>query len=194
MNHVLRILVAVLLFTGVSTFAAKGSFAENWEQFLNSADSNAYLNLKAELKTCRTEQPCAGRVVPNSLQVHELIKLVETSKRRAVEVAFLVAPFLDGGDLEDVQRALGGLIKQSPEQFLAGLESSNLSRHQKVKIVGMLPLESVDNFPMKKTIVDSRIRALSKVKKHSLIKARNKAISDLRELRVELDGQEAQTK
>jgi hypothetical protein len=126
-----------------------------WDDFLGQPDAKSAAVLAARL----TGSFCASATTPNSRQVGVLVKLLE--KRDAaiavIRPAYLVAHCLDGGDLEDVYRALGSALARHPKNVLRALSQEDVPDTRLRYLATTLPLTLVDNLDGQVAEIDRRI-------------------------------------
>lgn len=156
-----------------------------WANFLDNSNLATHDKLAEELVNCN-DSDCKRRFAPNSIDVERLLNMVRLRNIQAVDIAFLSIRFLDGGDLEDMNRELGSLSEADPKLFLVNLKDHKMTPHQTRRLLRMLPLNTVDDVKKKRNIVRNRIRSLSLVDDPDLIRVRDKSVSILNELLSQL--------
>ncbi|MBI3778934.1 MAG: hypothetical protein HY274_08495 [Gammaproteobacteria bacterium] len=161
----------------------------DWAKFLNSPTETTHKTLLQDLKKCKNVTRC--KEAPSSEAVVKLVKLVETKNSYAVDVAFLSRHLhlLDGGNLEDVNRALGRLAESDPTLLLSHLKKYRVSGRSFDSTLVMLPLETVDDVGAKRRTMQKRIDSLSTVSDQSLARERDNAILVLKRKLAKLQSE-----
>jgi hypothetical protein len=109
-----------------------------------------------------------------------LIGLVGKGNEQAIDAAFHSYRLLDGGNLEDVARALGGVADRMPRTFLRGVKKHGLSARQMEGIVNMMPAHVIDDDEARARAIRARVQSLSSIKDGELTSERGKALAALR--------------
>jgi hypothetical protein len=161
----------------------------DWIKFLNNPSEATHNTLVQSLKKCKNTTHC--KEVPGSETVGKLVKLVEARNPYAVDVVFLShhLRLLDGGNLEDVNRALGQLAESDPKLLLSQLKKYQVSGRSFESTFVMLPLETVDDVDAKIRTVQKRIDSLSAVGDQSLSHERDNAILVLKRKLAKLQSE-----
>ena len=120
----------------------------------------------------------AGRILAGK-ELEEVTQGVEDGSRPSIVTAFCSRHLLDGGDLEDLDRALGVLAEKSPRQFLEWAVLYCLSDGQVSGIVTALPLSAADDVRRQLDITRNRASRLSAVRTPALAHARGAALRGL---------------
>lgn len=142
--------------------------------------------LAAKIEACRDTR-CEVALKPTSEEVTILARSIRPAARQEAALAFATLPLLDGGDLEDVMRALSALTADDP-QLLLELMTVNAWDAERVRsLVRMLSLETVDQPAEKLRHVRMRLDALRKVEARSLGPVRAIAIDALEEYAAQLN-------
>src|ERR1041385_8148332 len=97
---------------------------------------------------------------PTSHDAAQLAAAVERGDLAQADAAVAALPSLDGGDLEDVMRALGSLAAREPAAFLDLMVKHQLPPPRVAAIVRMLPLSTVDDPPRRLQLIRERMDAL----------------------------------
>lgn len=101
--------------------------------------------------------------VPGRGDVAKLSRLIQTGNESAVDIAFRTFTFLDGGELEDLLRAVAPLCERNPALLLTNLALHHSSDDRVRDLVTMLPEATVDHVREQRRILEARRRALGKV-------------------------------
>jgi hypothetical protein len=139
----------------------------------------ACLHAGAPAKTSRS----AGGVVgcePPPERLDELMRRIEKGETACLDGMFERRTLLDGGDLEDLFRALGTVSERLPGLFLRKAVEHQVSDFQIGKIVAMLPLETVDDSERQAALLRKRIEGFEAVTDPSLAHGRDVALRALR--------------
>lgn len=155
-----------------------------WLEFVANPSAIAHEALAKEIASCKAEGTRCTR--PSSQVVGKLARLVEANNSWAIDIAFSALPALDGGDLEDVVRALGLLTESNPTTFLDFVKQRHLSDYQLRGLLLMLPLDTVDSPHLKIDRIHKRIDSLSAVNHPQLKDVRDEAVQILRQRLTEL--------
>ncbi len=160
-----------------------------WMKFLKNPTEVTHNMLVQNLKKCKNTTRC--KEAPSSETVGKLVKLVETRNPYAVDVVFLSRHLhlLDGGNLEDVNRALGQLAESDPKLLLSQLKKYQISDRSFESTFVMLPLETVDDVDAKIRTVQKRIDSLSAVGDQSLAHERDNAVLVLKRKLAKLQSE-----
>lgn len=92
--------------------------------------------------------------------MNQLIARIEQGGETDTELAFDALPVLDGGNLEDVMRALAALSADRPELFLNMVKKRDWPPSRIERLVTMLPLSTVDRQEEKIRVVVQRIEGI----------------------------------
>jgi hypothetical protein len=149
----------------------------NWKKFVVNPSNTSHRMLLRELKKCKNATTCK-ELAPSSEIVGRLVKLIADKDLRAVDVAFLSRSLclLDGGDLEDVNRALGQLSETDPKLLLTHLRKYKVSGRSFENTLIILPIETVDDLDAQVRTVQKRIDSISSVNDASLVLEKDNAI------------------
>jgi hypothetical protein len=131
---------------------------------------------------------CRGSSSLTPAAIAELVKELHRGNRRSIDIAFASRQYLDGGELEDLDRELATLAGEFPLEFLEAARMHCLDDRQLKKLVTMLPLESVDDVPRRKAFLNERITRLAAVDNQELQWGRDRAVSALRDSLKALEG------
>ena len=137
-----------------------------------------------ESETCcdnPAQSPCERIGSTSPVAVAALIRRVTHGEPLALDLALASRASLDGGSLEDLDRALAGVAERRPRVFLNAARVHCLSGDQVASIVTMLPLETVDQTTLRASMLRRRIQRLSSVGAQSLVRLRDAAVSALSE-------------
>jgi hypothetical protein len=147
-----------------------------WKQFLKQTDKASFMRLMQNLHSCKPTQPCSKEVTPTSGDVNSLIRLVDQGNEFGISISFMSLKFLDGGNLEDVIKALGVVSNKYPNEFLKDVKKYRLSNFELKSIVTSLPENSVDDLNLQKELLVKRISSLKSVRDTNLLEIRNNAL------------------
>lgn len=86
-----------------------------------------------------------GAVAGSCPENNAVLRALETQSEAAVANAFRGLACLDGGDLEDVYRALGVQFEDSPQDVLAAMKNTGTPAANAAAMLVMLPLAYVDD-------------------------------------------------
>lgn len=148
---------------------------KEWAEFLTTPTAATHEKLINRLTRCQTHE-CQARIRPSPADVAKLIGLVDARNPMAINVGFSVLLSLDGGDLEDILRSLGGVIEFDPSRFLMLAMKNNLSPFLFRKVLLMRPLETVDDVEARTLILHKRRENLESVNQAELLPIRDKAL------------------
>src|SRR4030066_2111817 len=107
------------------------------------------------------------------------LHLVEAANPLAVDLANKLAPKTDGGNLEDLCRAVGMNIGSHPELILRVLQKNQANEYQQSGMLTMLPMNTVDKLDAKPAELDTRVAAISTVKNPELSDCKEMALTIL---------------
>lgn len=157
-----------------------------WRECLTAPSGSAPCQcLTAKIEACRDTR-CEMTLKPASEEVTILARSIQPAARQEAALAFATLRLLDGGDLEDVMRALSGLTADDP-QLLLELMTANAWDGERVRsLVRMLPLETVDQPAEKLRHIRRRLDALRKVSAANLRPVRATAMDALEESAAQL--------
>jgi hypothetical protein len=166
--------LAFLLLLGPNVVVADDT---EWSKFLNNPSKATYEMLLQNLRACNNAARCK-ELEPSSEAVTRLERLVKARNPYAVDIAVLSRRLrlLDGGNLEDIIRALGQLAESDPKLLLTCLKKYQISGRPFERTFIMLPLETVDHIDARIDTLQRRIDSLSVVDDPSLIQERDQAI------------------
>lgn len=90
---------------------------------------------------------CEVSAIPTSSQVSSLTQLLARRELdpALIRVAYLLTRCLDGGEREDVYRALGKVLATRPRSMLRMLADESVTDKELTYIIASPPLELVDN-------------------------------------------------
>ncbi len=179
-----------LLLAGCLFFNAEALCSSAWDEFLRQPDSIAVGPLLTRIR----ESGCDQGVTPSSQQVAALTRLLASGRRGTVAIrpAFFSTRCLDGGDLEDVYRALGRVLVDRPKVVLRELGSEELSDGQVRYLTTTLPLTLVDNLAGQIAELDRRIARIGAIRDESTAATSRRMLHALSDRRRELDAIRAQ--
>jgi len=109
----------------------------------------------------------------------KFLHLVETSNAVAVDLAIKLAPDTDGGNLEDLCRAVGKNIRPHPELVLRVLRQNQLGENGQRCMLDVLPSNTVDNIDAQIGELAARVAAISVVNNPELSEYKRKALTIL---------------
>jgi hypothetical protein len=157
-----------VLIINISLFSVGTAFGRqtSWEIFVAKPEIATQAKLEKLIAKCKKIK-CE---VPSDNVTNKFVSLIESKNPLALEVAFKSLNLFDGGNLEDIIRALGTNIEMNPEQFLILQKKHIVSIKLKRKLLTMLPLNLVDNSPIKINALKNRIGAISSVTNPALKK------------------------
>jgi len=138
-------------------------------------------------ETCAEREPCERRPIMAAQgskaapgELSHLIRRLNKGDSSAVALAFEMRNGLDGGDLEDLTRALGSVVNEYPKLFLQEARKRSLSDHELGQIVAALPLEHVDHIARQLGLLKRRMKSLESVTDPELMAIREMALAALR--------------
>jgi hypothetical protein len=152
---------------------------KEWPAFLEHRTRESFDRLQKLLRECESGS-CGSVAKPDSSSVVRLVGWVKRGDARAIHVAFMSLRYLDGGDLEDVMRSLGGVADTSPGLFLREVYELELDPRVLRGIVVKLPEAVFDDKVARRNAIQGRIQSLSTVTDPDLRSIRDQTISDLR--------------
>ncbi len=118
---------------------------------------------------------------PSQEKWAELLRHVSMGHEQAIKEGLTMRRGLDGGDLEDMDRALGRSASAAPRALLENAKASCLPLGQLQRIVAMLPLDTVDRPDERRRILEDRVRRMLVIVEPSLTELRDAAVVALRE-------------
>lgn len=136
---------------------------------------------------CTTGATQKAEVTPTSAEVRALISTIRPGARDAVLRAFDTLTLLDGGDAEDVMRALANLATADPRLLMDALRTKKWPPERIKTLVRMLPLETVDQPAVRLQVVRERLAAIEQVRQAKLADVRAAALAALTEYEAELN-------
>jgi hypothetical protein len=131
---------------------------------------------------CHSDPSKESEKRPSDAELARLIQDVTRENRTSIEVAFASRHLLDGGNLEDLDQALGLVADKAPHLFLSEALRHCYSSVQIKGIVTALPLDATDDAERQKRIAKTRIGKLGSVSDPALLEEREYAIAALRDL------------
>lgn len=127
------------------------------------------------------EERKANEAIYAPKPMHVLEQRVLMKEQKSVELAFRMRHIADGAFLEDLEIILGKLIRVDPELFLDELQRAGVPFRAMDGLVGNLGDGYVDEMEKQCKEMQLRKQALNRVKKHTLMQARDLAIKALLE-------------
>lgn len=181
----------LVLFAGLLLTITVAACASAWDDFLRHPDANAARVLVAHL----AGSTCDSSTIPSSQQVARLVRLLTSRDlpTAAIRPAYLVTRCLDGGDLEDVYRALGSVIAGHPKDFLRVVAQEEVPDSQLRYLVATLPLSLVDNLSGQIAELDRRAARIRSANDPNTAEVSRRALTVLAVRRNELAAIKAQT-
>jgi hypothetical protein len=149
-----------------------------WTGYLSSPDPHTYRVLATRLQQCQSDA-CKQTNAPTSAQVRSLEILISKNGEQAADIGFLTLPLVDGGNLEDLMRALAVIADKKPDLLLGMFAKHRFSEERISALVRMLPLESVDDVAKRQLLVEHRIATLSSVERPNLASVRDASVRSL---------------
>jgi hypothetical protein len=128
---------------------------------------------------------CADESGGRKLVGEELVQTirdVQAGDEGSIELALSSRHLLDGGDLEDLDQALGMLAEKTPRILLQKAVGHCLSENQVSGIVTALPLAATDDAQRQLAITRVRISRISAVSDPAVAHARDAALKGLKDL------------
>lgn len=95
------------------------------------------------------------------IKVNVLLQALDKQVGRGAEAAFSNLWCLDGGELEDVYRALGVQFTKEPREILSAMKATNTAALNAAPMLVMLPLSYVDDACAGKLELHNRRRVVS---------------------------------
>jgi hypothetical protein len=144
--------------------------------FVNTPTFAQYDVIVADLKIQTAEYQEWNSFQRNYKEWAKFIRLIETSNALAVDLAIKIVPKTDGGNLEDLCRAVGMNIRSHPELILRVLQKNQASEYRQSCILTMLPENTVDKLDAKLIELEARAAAISTVKNPELLNYKEMAL------------------
>ncbi len=144
--------------------------------FANSPTPARYDAIITDLKVQTAEYTEWSSFQRNYKEWAKFLRLVETSDALAIDLAIKLAPKTDGGNLEDVCRAVGKNIRPYPELILRALQKNQASEYRQSCMLTLLPESTVDKTDAMISELEARVAAISIVKNPELADYREKAL------------------
>jgi hypothetical protein len=175
---------ALFIMMGCSSGSAVNPVC-TWDACLTTPASETCECLSTKLRACG-EGTCSRDLIPTSAETIRLETSIKRGARRETALAFQTLSVLDGGDLEDVMRALAGLAGDDPQMLLEQFEANGWEPAPIERLVRMLPLETVDRPAERRRVIDQRLASLRDIHDVRLARVRAVAIAALEEYESEL--------
>ncbi len=144
--------------------------------FANNPTLARYDAIVADLKVQTAEYKEWSSFQRNYKEWAKFLRLVEASNALAVDLANKLAPKTDGGNLEDLCRAVGMNVRSHPELVLQVLKNNRTSEYQLGCRLTMLPKSTVDKIDAMLVELEARVAAISTVKNPELSDYKEKAL------------------
>ena len=132
--------------------------------FVNSPASAQYEVIVTDFKVQTGKYDEWSNFQRNYKEWAKFLRLVKTSNALAVDLAVKLAPKTDGGNLEDLCRAVGMNIRFHPELILRVLQRNRASEYRQSCMLLMLPESTVDKTDAMIGELEARAAAISTVK------------------------------
>jgi hypothetical protein len=158
----------------------------SWRAYSSSTSCERQNDFAARIKSCGSAA-CRQALLPNDKQLSRLESLVQAGNKCALATAFDLRPLLDGGNWEDLTRAIGTRVVVDPNAVLRQVQQRSLSKMKIGALVLMVPLTFADDLPARQAEVKRRIAALRSVSDENLAPARDTALSYLSRHLQDLD-------
>ncbi len=149
-----------------------------WAQYAAHPSKRACRCLTEQLEA-RKASGYADEARPTSLEAMKLIALLEKGDSCSAGLALASFHVLDGGDLEDMMRAVSALSASHPSLLLQVLDAQKMPAAGIESLMRMLPLSTVDDPGRKRSMVKQRIAALLGVHDSKLRRVRGIAVESL---------------
>lgn len=107
------------------------------------------------------------------------LRLVESANVLAIDLAVKLVPKTDGGNLEDLCRAVGANIRPHPELVLRAFQKNQSSKAQQNCMLTLLPESAVDDTAAKLRELEARVAAVSTVVNSELSDHKENALTIL---------------
>lgn len=163
-----------------------------WDEYLSRPDSSTASSLIEVVNGLG----CDFTATPSSQQVATLSRLLTSGSRGVASIrpAFVITRCLDGGDLEDLYRALGKVLVERPKDVLRELGAEQVSETQLRFLVATLPLSLVDNLNGQIAELDLRAARVKSANHSSTAELSRRILQAIAERRNELVVIRAQTR
>lgn len=158
----------------LSSASIAGARANEWSVFLGDPSGTHRDELLVRLATC-AKGGCPRECRPNDDELNTLLKLVEDGNTYAMDIAFAMLGFLDGGNFEDVARELGKTIEKNPSLFLVYSKKHKITDDTLESTLTMLPLNTVDNTDKRISIIKTRLNIISGIADMNIVEEKNRA-------------------
>jgi hypothetical protein len=162
--------------SGCGRVGSKPGSSDSWDVFFERRDRQTYERLRSAILSCSEREIWR----PDSAAVPKLVRGVEEGSELAAGLAIAAADLLDGGELEDLLRAVGNFAERYPERFLRFVREQPVGVRRLEAFLVVLPEDSVDRPNEQVRIVEERIRALSEVRDEDLTLERDVSVLILR--------------
>jgi hypothetical protein len=169
----------IFLYFAFSMSAFGQATSDSWAEFLRNPNKANY-EILAKKIDASADAACARTVEPDGTVLQGLIGLLAKGNSEAIALGLKCRRGLDGGNLEDVTRAVASTIDKTPRKFLTQAKTIELTSNELRKIVRMLPSNVIDNDKERVRAKDRRIKSLLSVTESDLVEIRDVAISNLR--------------
>ena len=139
-----------------------------WLNFLNEPTKSTHNEFMKVYQRNKNTLPikCVLRPVP--AETTKLLKLIDKKNRYAMDVAFISIHGTDGGELEDMYRAIGTIVDYDAKYFLELVKKHHVVDYSIDRMLTMLPLYTVDDFDAKINLVQSRLHKVDRVNNKTL--------------------------
>jgi hypothetical protein len=158
-----------------------------WDACLTTPGSGACECLSARLRACG-EGTCSRELIPTSAETARLQTTIKRGARRETALAFQTLSVLDGGDLEDVMRALSSLAGDDPRMLLEQFDANGWEPARIERLVRMMPLETVDRPAETLRLIRQRLASLRGVQDMRLQRVRDVAIAALEKYALQVSS------
>jgi hypothetical protein len=166
--------------------------SSHWDEFLRQPNKDALVTLEKIIRA--SPERCSPNIAPMQRHRKQLFELIQGGNPFAFSAAMLVSRCWDGGDLEDFYRTAGSFFEIEPRAFLQIVRKRAISDSELRYLLTMLPLDTVDNFDRKISVVENRIKILKSLTDEPLSEMKWKGLSflekekeDLQRIKKEMD-------
>jgi hypothetical protein len=156
-----------------------------WDACLRQGRSQACECLSTRISAC-SGTGCPTGIAPTSEEVGWLIASIRPGARQEVRLAFDALHIVDGGDLEDLMRALSSLTATDPRLLLEIIRENNWEAERIKTLVRMLPLDTVDEPAKRVSLIRQRLAAVQGVHDANLSAIRAITVDALQEYEAQM--------
>lgn len=185
MNVRSRFVKSTLLAAVISLGPITSSACEaEWRAFVNEPSQSTYQALARSIPKCN-EQGGLGNAEQRNRVVLRLEHLIEARNTYAIDVGFQSLKLLDGGNLEDITRALGLITESHPVLFLRSVKKYRLTDIQFQRLLLAFPESTIDHQDLRVLRARERLKRITIVKDAELADLKKRAANILRQFLVE---------